>query len=88
MKQLTKQLLERAMAAELIEHVGYEKHYVTGLNSGARVTGRRRRRSPYVLVGGHFSLLPTLPHLAVDDLYTTILHPPNPTRRSVLSLRC
>src|SRR5262249_7576890 len=26
LKQLTKQLLERAMAAELTEHVGYEKH--------------------------------------------------------------
>lgn len=26
LKQLTKRLLERAMAAELTEHVGYEKH--------------------------------------------------------------
>ena len=34
LKQLTKQLLERAMAAELTEHVGYEKHEVAGQHSG------------------------------------------------------
>jgi len=34
LKQLTKQLLERAMAAELTEHVGYEKHDPAGRNSG------------------------------------------------------
>jgi|SRR5688572_24091116 len=30
LKQLTKQLLERAMAAELTDHVGYEKHHTAG----------------------------------------------------------
>jgi putative transposase len=34
LKQLTKQLLERIMAAELTEHVGYEKHDPLGHNSG------------------------------------------------------
>src|SRR5207237_9995007 len=34
LKQLTKQLLERAMAAEMTAHVGYEKHEVGGKNSG------------------------------------------------------
>ena len=34
LKQLTKRLLERAMAAELTEHVGYEKHDASGRNSG------------------------------------------------------
>jgi putative transposase len=34
LKQLTKRLLERAMAAELTEHVGYEKHDPAGNNSG------------------------------------------------------
>src|SRR3989442_4923440 len=34
LKQLTKQLLERAMAAELTEHVGYEKHDGAGDHSG------------------------------------------------------
>ena len=40
LKQLTKQLLERAMAAELTEHVGYEKHDVRGHNSGNSRNGK------------------------------------------------
>jgi len=34
LKQLTKAVLERAMRAELTEHVGYEKHDLAGHNSG------------------------------------------------------
>lgn len=34
LKQLTKALLERAMAAELTQHLGYEKHDPVGYNSG------------------------------------------------------
>jgi len=34
LKQLTKRLLERAMQAELTEHLGYEKHASSGKNSG------------------------------------------------------
>lgn len=34
LSQLTKRLLERAMAAEMTAHVGYEKHDVAGNNSG------------------------------------------------------
>src|SRR6478736_8754237 len=40
LKQLTKQLLERAMAAELTEHVGYEKHDPGGNNSGNSRNGK------------------------------------------------
>jgi putative transposase len=40
LKQLTKQLLERAMAAELTEHVGYEKHDAAGNNSGNSRNGK------------------------------------------------
>src|SRR5438045_1746315 len=40
LKQLTKQLLERAMAAELTEHVGYEKHEATGHKSGNSRNGK------------------------------------------------
>jgi len=40
LKQLTKQLLERAMAAELTEHVGYEKHDVAGRNGGNSRNGK------------------------------------------------
>jgi hypothetical protein len=34
LKQLTKALLERAMQAEITEHLGYEKHDPAGHNSG------------------------------------------------------
>ena len=34
LKQLTKALLERAMSAELTNHLGYEKHDPAGNNSG------------------------------------------------------
>src|SRR5437868_11325775 len=34
LKQLTKALLERAMQAEITEHVGYQKHDPAGHNSG------------------------------------------------------
>ena len=34
LKQLTKALLERAMQAEMTEHLGYEKHDSAGNNSG------------------------------------------------------
>ena len=40
LKQLTKQLLERAMAAEMTEHVGYEKHDAIGNNSGNSRNGK------------------------------------------------
>ncbi|HEY0348634.1 MAG TPA: IS256 family transposase, partial [Pyrinomonadaceae bacterium] len=40
LKQLTKQLLERAMAAEMTEHVGYDKHDVAGNNSGNSRNGK------------------------------------------------
>ena len=40
LKQLTKQLLERAMAAEMTEHVGYEKHDPIGNNSGNSRNGK------------------------------------------------
>jgi putative transposase len=40
LKQLTKQLLERAMAAEMTEHVGYDKHAAAGNNSGNSRNGK------------------------------------------------
>src|SRR5438477_90044 len=40
LKKLTKQLLERAMAAEMTEHVGYDKHDAVGNNSGNSRNGK------------------------------------------------
>jgi len=53
LKQLTKQLLERAMAAELTEHVGYEKHDPAGQNSG-----NSRNGSSAKTMKGSFGRLP------------------------------
>jgi putative transposase len=43
LRQLTKQLLERAMSAELTEHVGYEKHDPAGYNSGNSRNGNSEK---------------------------------------------
>ncbi len=53
LKQLTKQLLERAMAAELTEHVGYEKHDPAGKHSG-----NSRNGSSAKTMKGSFGRLP------------------------------
>jgi putative transposase len=44
LKQLTKALLERAMNAELTEHVGYEKHDPAGNNSGNSRNGSSKKK--------------------------------------------
>ena len=43
LKQLTKVLLERALSAELTEHVGYQKHDPTGNNSGNSRNGGTKK---------------------------------------------
>jgi putative transposase len=40
LKQLTKRLLERAMSAEMTEHVGYDKYEAAGRNSGNSRNGK------------------------------------------------
>lgn len=44
LKQLTKALLERAMQAELTDHLGYEKHDPAGHNSGNSRNGKSRKK--------------------------------------------
>jgi len=53
LKQLTKRLLERVMAAELTHHVGYEKHEVAGNNSG-----NSRNGSSEKTLKGSFGTMP------------------------------
>lgn len=43
LKQLTKRLLERAMQAEMTDHLGYEKHAPTGKNSGNSRNGASKK---------------------------------------------
>lgn len=51
--QLTKRLLERAMSAEMTEHVGYEKHEAAGRNSGNSRNGKTAKT-----IKGTFGTLP------------------------------
>src|SRR5438874_3128647 len=44
LKQLTKALVERAMQAELKDHLGYEKHAVAGRGSGNNRNGASRKK--------------------------------------------
>jgi putative transposase len=44
LKQLTKAILERAMNAELTEHLGYEKHDPAGYKSGNTRNGKSRKK--------------------------------------------
>jgi putative transposase len=53
LKQLTKAVLERAMQAELTEHLGYEKHDASGDNSGNSRNGKSRKT-----LKGEFGNLP------------------------------
>jgi putative transposase len=53
LKQLTKRLLERAMAAEMTAHVGYDKHDVTGNN-----TGNSRNGTSAKTLKGSFGTMP------------------------------
>ena len=53
LKQLTKRVLERAMAAEMTEHLGYEKHEAAGAGSGNSRNGRSAKT-----IKGTFGALP------------------------------
>jgi putative transposase len=53
LKQLTKRLVERAMAAEMTAHVGYEKHDATGNN-----TGNSRNGTSAKTIKGSFGTMP------------------------------
>jgi putative transposase len=44
LKQLTKAILERAMQAEMTEHLGYERHDPVGYNSGNSRNGKSRKK--------------------------------------------
>src|SRR3982751_3439162 len=53
LKQLTKAVLERAMQAELTEHLGYERHEASGVNSGNSRNGKSKKT-----LKGEFGNLP------------------------------
>src|SRR5258708_4721157 len=53
LKQLTKSLLERAMQAEMTEHLGYQKHDAVGDNTGNSRNGKTAKT-----IKGDFGRLP------------------------------
>ena len=53
LKQLTKAVLERAMAAEMTQHLGYEKHSPQGHNCGNSRNGKSKKT-----LKGEFGTLP------------------------------
>jgi putative transposase len=53
LKEMTKRLLERAMSAEMTEHVGYEKHDPIGNNSGNSRNGKSAKT-----IKGSFGTMP------------------------------
>jgi putative transposase len=43
LKELTKVIFERALAAEMTDHLGYEKHDPAGLTGATHATGKGKR---------------------------------------------
>ena len=69
LKQLTKAVLERAMRAELTQHLGYEPHDSAGDNSGNSRNGKSRKT-----LKGDFGELPIeVPCLVLAYLQMTFL---------------
>lgn len=46
LKELFKRVAERALEAEMVLHLGYERHAVAGRGSGNSRNGRSRKRWP------------------------------------------
>ena len=75
LKQLTKKLLERAMQAEMTEHLGYEKHAPTGHNSGNSRNGRYKKN-----VKGDFGNLDVTVPRDRNSTFEPIILPKGETR--------
>lgn len=58
LKQLTKLLVERALAAEMAEHLGHGKHEPVANPAGNTRNGKSRKT-----LKGDFGELPTSPHV-------------------------
>lgn len=63
LKQFTKAILERAMAAELTTHLGYEKHDPAGNNSGNSRNGKSKK-----ILAGDLGELPVVRYVRVVQL--------------------
>jgi putative transposase len=75
LKQLTKKLLERAMQAEMTDHLGYEKHAPTGNNTGNSRNGRYKKN-----VKGDFGNLDVTVPRDRNSTFEPIILPKGETR--------
>lgn len=69
LKELTKRLLERALAGELTHHLGYEKHAVEGRKSG----NSRNGTSPKTIIGDFGELSIDVPRDRKGDFQPKII---------------
>jgi len=82
LKQLTKALLERAMQAEMTDHLGYEKHDPAGNNSG-----NSRNRISTKMLKGDFGEMPLETPRDRNGSYEPKIIGKGQTRFSVLTTR-
>jgi len=75
LKQLTKRLLERAMQAELTEHLGYEKHSPQGKNSGNSRNGAYKKT-----ISGEFGNLEVTAPRDRNSTFEPVILPKGETR--------
>jgi len=75
LKQLTKRLLERAMQAELTEHLGYEKHAPSGKNSGNSRNGGYKKT-----ISGEFGNLEVTTPRDRNSTFEPVILPKGETR--------
>ncbi len=75
LKQLTKRLLERAMQAELTEHLGYEKHAPIGKNSGNSRNGSYKKT-----ISGDFGNLEVTTPRDRNSTFEPVILPKGETR--------
>lgn len=75
LKQLTKRVLERAMQAEMTDHLGYEKHSQDGNNSGNSRNGAYRKT-----VKGEFGTLDVTVPRDRNGTFEPIILPKGQTR--------
>jgi putative transposase len=75
LKQLTKRLLERAMQTELTEHLGYEKHARTGMNSGNSRNGGYK-----ITITGEFGNLEVTTPRDRNSTFEPVILPKGETR--------
>ena len=79
LKQLTKRLLEKAMQAEMTDHLGYAKNAPAGNNTGNSRNGSYKKKAPFPVTAMPALIRPSSPRVrAVSKASTIRLSPCTP----------